>query len=119
MDLVVDWLDGSFNKICQQDLLPNIEKGSKALWIHDLFWKCVIKNVEDDQKILVSWVSDGKENLLSLADLFATSLENIIFWRYDRLWKGTIRQKQNISLKGSDIRIRHEMRKTKVQNLVM
>ena len=119
MDLVVEWEDGSFNKVCQQDLLPTTEKGSKALWIHNLSWECVIKNVEDDQNILVSWVADGKENLLSLADFCATRVENVRnFWRYDRKWKGTNRQKQNISSRGSDIGIRHEVRKKKVVNLV-
>ena len=54
-------------------------KVRKLLWIHDLSWECVIKNIEDDQNILVSWVADEKENLLSLADLCTTSLENNIF----------------------------------------
>ena len=57
-------------------------------------WECVIKNVEDDQNILVTWVADGKENRLNLADLCATSLKYIIFFQYDKTCKRTIRQKQ-------------------------
>ena len=116
MDIVVEWSDGTFNAVSQLDLLPSMECNELAAWIHDLGWICRIRQFSDPDNILVTWIRDSTENILSTADICATLESKTVIWRHDRSWTGQIRQSGKLASKiesKKNSSILHQMKRKK------
>ena len=66
-----------------KDLIPIFEIGSKACWVHDSNYSCVLVEYLDKENVIMEWVNEKTKNTVTEDDLMIDSNAEIGYWRYD------------------------------------